>query len=146
MSDATPPQPPVGNEHLATVLHRIQHLIQESESSAPQDGQTTATHDDDIPVLTEVYEGAPEQLHRVGLEDMPALQDVITQAMETHAPIPEALADYVLVQMQPLIMKTVKLAVLDESVKLEKKLTETLQLEVLRAIRERLVSNQSTAG
>ena len=124
------------NHDLAQVLSRINQLVKTSEAN----GQPELDAGEDIPVLTEVYE-EKSSLAFVNLSDNPAyseLNQAVTDVMTSSQPVPAELADRFLAEVRPLILKAVKVAVLDESVKAEKLLTAKLEQEILRLLRNRL--------
>jgi len=124
------------NHDLAQVLNRINQLVKTSEANA----QPELDAEEDIPVLTEVYE-ENGSLAFVNLSDNPAyseLNQAVTDVMTASQPVPAELADRFLAEVRPLILKAVKVAVLDESVKAEKLLTAKLEQEILRLLRNRL--------
>ena len=124
------------NHDLAQVLNRINQLVKTSEANA----QPELDAGEDIPVLTEVYE-ENGSLAFVNLSDNPVyseLNQAVTDVMTSSQPVPAELADRFLAEVRPLILKAVKVAVLDESVKAEKLLTAKLEQEILRLLRNRL--------
>ena len=124
------------NHDLAQVLNRINQLVKTSEANA----QPGSGAEEDIPVLTEVYE-EKSSLAFVNLSGNTAyseLNQAVTDVMTASQPVPAELADRFLAEVRPLILKAVKVAVLDESVKAEKLLTAKLEQEILRLLRNRL--------
>ena len=126
------------NHDLAQVLNRINQLVKTNEANAQPEPES----EDDIPLLTEVYE-EKSSLAFVNLSGNPAyseLNQAIQDAMAASQPVPAELADRFLAEVRPLILKAVKVAVLDESVKAEKLLTTKLEQEILLLLRNRLTS------
>ncbi|HSH73767.1 MAG TPA: hypothetical protein VK974_11995 [Methylophilaceae bacterium] len=134
MSDKTS----IENHDLAQVLNRINALMQRNEVATE-----SVAENDDIPVLTEVYDGADAQLTAVNLQHFPTLNQMANETMAANAPLTEELADRFLAEIQPLILKAVKVAVLEESVKAEKVLTSKLEQDILELLRQRLTTNLS---
>jgi len=134
VSDKTP----IDNDDLAQVLNRINALMQRSEVAA----ETVLEHED-IPLLTEVYEGEAEQLEAVNLQNFPTLNQMANELLAANQPLTEELAARFLSEVQPLILKAVKVAVLEESVKAEKLLTSKLEQEILTLLHQRLTTSLS---
>jgi hypothetical protein len=122
---------------LAQVLNRINTLIAGNERVAE-----VADEDDNIPVLTEVYDGEAA-LASVNLQDFPTLNQMVNETIAANQAVTTEVADRFLAEIQPLILKAVKVAVLEESVKAEKLLTSKLEQEVLELLRQRLTANLS---
>jgi len=122
---------------LAQVLNRINTLIARNERAAE-----VADEDESIPVLTEVYDGEAA-LASVNLQDFPTLNQMVNETVAANQAVTAEVADRFLAEIQPLILKAVKVAVLEESVKAEKLLTSKLEQEVLELLRQRLTANLS---
>ena len=126
------------NSDLALVLNRINALVER------QDVAVKAVEDiNEIPVLTEVYTGEPAALSQVQLENFPTLQQMANVIAAANQPVTEEVAERFLAEVQPLILKAVKVAVLEESVKAEKLLTAKLEQEITELLRKRLTSSLS---
>ncbi|MFA6178707.1 MAG: hypothetical protein ACXWT7_12430 [Methylophilaceae bacterium] len=130
-------QTPMDKSDLAQVLNRINTLIAGNERVAE-----VADEDDNIPVLTEVYDGEAA-LASVNLQDFPTLNQMVNETIAANQAVTTEVADRFLAEIQPLILKAVKVAVLEESVKAEKLLTSKLEQEVLELLRQRLTANLS---
>ena len=130
-------QTPMDKSDLAQVLNRINTLIARNERAAE-----VADEDESIPVLTEVYDGEAA-LASVNLQDFPTLNQIVNETVAANQAVTAEVADRFLAEIQPLILKAVKVAVLEESVKAEKLLTSKLEQEVLELLRQRLTANLS---
>jgi len=130
-------QTPMDKSDLAQVLNRINTLIARNERAAE-----VADEDESIPVLTEVYDGEAA-LASVNLQDFPTLNQMVNETVAANQAVTAEVADRFLAEIQPLILKAVKVAVLEESVKAEKLLTSKLEQEVLELLRQRLTANLS---
>lgn len=139
MSDKTP----IDHHDLTHVLQRINALMQRNQMISVPATEAQQTPTDDIPVLTEVYEGEPEQLEAVNLQNFPTLNQLASELLAENQPLTEALAARFLDEVQPLILKAVKVAVLEESVKAEKLLTSKLEQEILTLLHQRLTTSLS---
>jgi len=128
----------IDNDDLAKVLNRINALMQRSEAPA----ESMLEHED-IPLLTEVYNGEAEQLEVVNLQNFPTLNQMANELLVANQPLTEELAERFLSEVQPLILKAVKVAVLEESVKAEKLLTSKLEQEILTLLHQRLTTSLS---
>lgn len=112
------------NDNLASVLERI-NLLMQSAPAVVEDNQVTdeaqADDTDDIPLLIEVYTGDPAQLipHTDRQEKVDAL----------------------LRELRPFIHIEVKKVVLQESVRLEQVLAKQLEADLIKTLRERLISS-----
>ena len=104
------------NDNLASVLERINLLMQ-----APLPVVSSGDEEGDIPILTEIY--------MVGIAPLKVKADR------------QAQMDALLMEMLPFIHKEVKKAVLHESVKLEKALASQLESDLLKVLRERLLTS-----
>ncbi len=121
------------NTHeLAQVLSRINLLVD-------QQAQTAEPEDERIPVLTEIY-SADSRLVAMPLPDVPVLQEMVQTVVADQQPLSAEMADRFLAEIRPLLLKTVKIAVLEESVKAEKILSAKLEQEILVLLRDRLVT------
>jgi len=134
---------PIDHHDLTHVLQRINALMQRNQMIAMSATEAQQTPMDDIPVLTEVYEGEAEKLEAVNLQNFPTLNQLASELLAENQPLTEALAARFLDEVQPLILKAVKVAVLEESVKAEKLLTSKLEQEILTLLHQRLTTSLS---
>lgn len=138
----------MNNHELAQVLSRINLLVDQNlvDQNLVDQNQVQAEEVEDasIPLLTEVY-AAESKLLAVQLPDFPVLSElahqVTQQAAKDQQTLTPEMAERFLEEVRPLLLKTVKIAVLEESVKAEKLLTAKLEQEILVLLRDRLVTN-----
>ena len=110
------------NDNLAAVLDRINLLMQATPAVAERINENAEVDivDEDIPELVEVFTGDPAQLVSRGDR--------------------QKKLDAILKEMRPFIHLEVKKAVLQESIKLEKLLTKQVEADLIKNLRERLMS------
>ena len=131
MSDQSPEQ----NQELARVLSRIQALTQH-----------VATEDvDELPLLTEVYEGDPLVFAAHALDDFPALRQIAGYQQE-RGEIPPEVIEILLQEMRPVLRSAVKLAVEQELAQSTQALCDKLETELLQSLRKRLESSLEIRG
>jgi hypothetical protein len=119
---------------LALVLNRLQGIMQQhaiAEAPMPTDG---------VPALTEVFTGDASLLRAVDIAQIPSLQNLVQNVQFVGEPVSDELANRVLQDMQPIIHKAIKQAVLEESVNMEKKLTLKLEAELVKLIHQQLTT------
>ena len=131
MSDQSPEQ----NQELARVLSRIQALTQH-----------VATEDvDELPLLTEVYEGDPLVFAAHALDEFPALRQIAGYQQE-RGEIPPEVIEILLQEMRPVLRSAVKSAVEQELAQSAQALCDKLEAELLQSLRKRLESNLEIRG
>ena len=131
MSDQSPEQ----NQELARVLSRIQALTQH-----------LATEDvDELPLLTEVYEGDPLVFAAHALDEFPALRQIAGYQQE-RGEIPPEVIEILLQEMRPVLRSAVKSAVEQELAQSAQALCDKLEAELLQSLRKRLESNLEIRG
>ena len=131
MSDQSPEQ----NQELARVLSRIQALTQH-----------VATEDvDELPLLTEVYEGDPLVFAAHALDEFPALRQIAGYQQE-RGEIPPEVIEILLQEMRPVLRFAVKSAVEQELAQSAQALCDKLEAELLQSLRKRLESNLEIRG
>ncbi len=128
-------QEPLAQNDLALVLNRLQGIMQQhgiaNEAPAPTDA---------VPALTEVFTGDANLLSAVDIAQIPSLQNLVQNVQFVGEPVSDELANRVLQDMQLVIHKAIKLAVLEESVNMEKKLTLKLEAELVKLIHQQLTT------
>ena len=119
-------QAPENNQDLAQVLGRINALMKHSDKSAQ-------VMNDEIPLLTEVYEGAPLTFtsHRPKFAT-PGITELDSKLSVT------GLTQEMLNELLPLIQAAVRTAVQQELANAEKKLCSKIEADVLESLRQRL--------
>jgi hypothetical protein len=131
VSDQSPEQ----NQELARVLSRIQALTQH-----------VATEDvDELPLLTEVYEGDPLVFAAHALDEFPALRQIAGYQQE-RGEIPPEVIEILLQEMRPVLRSAVKSAVEQELAQSAQALCDKLEAELLQSLRKRLESNLEIRG
>ncbi len=109
------------SDNLAMVLERINTLMQSQPVVAsPENSLSDAELEENIPLLTEVYEGDAEQLVAVLSR--------------------QAQVDAVLNEMRPLIHQEVATAVLLASDALTQALINQLESDLIKTLRDRLIT------
>ena len=142
MSDKLPKE----NNELAQVLNRINTLMKhgeiQAESSVPTENPT-----ENIPQLTEVYEGEPLTFVSPPAGELPILNELLADAealsVEFSGQMEVQQAEKIealLVEMLPLIQIAVKKAVLQKLVNAEQPLCAKIEAEIMQTLRERLQS------
>jgi hypothetical protein len=133
-------QTPEDNQELAKVLNRINALMQHHapETEAP-DG------DDQIPLLTEIYEGEPLVFSARSLDEFPALRQIAGYS-ENQRQIPPEVIEILLQEMNPVIKSAVKAAVEQELEKSTQMLCAKLEVDLIQSLRKRLQSNLEIRG
>jgi hypothetical protein len=127
------------NEELARVLDRIQALTQ------PVAAPVEEPEVEELPVLTEIYEGEPLVFASHSLEDFPALRQLAGYQQERGA-IPPEVIDSLLQEMRPVLRSAVRAAVEQELMQSTQALCDKLEAELLQALRKRLESNLEIRG
>ena len=123
------------NPELARVLSRIQALTQH-----------VATEDvDELPLLTEVYEGDPLVFAAHALDEFPALRQIAGYQQE-RGEIPPEVIEILLQEMRPVLRSAVKSAVEQELAQSAQALCDKLEAELLQSLRKRLESNLEIRG
>ena len=131
MSDQLPEE----NHELAQVLNRINALMKHGQPPAE-----TPVFDEEIPLLTEIYEGEL-LIFTPRNEVLPTLSQAANPTDDAPEAIPAELIEAVLSEMVPLIRAAVKEAVRRELENAERSLGSQLEAEVIHAVRERLQSS-----
>ncbi|HEY8118376.1 MAG TPA: hypothetical protein VIE91_03990 [Methylophilaceae bacterium] len=125
-------QAPENNQDLAQVLGRINALMKHGDKSAP-------ALDDEIPLLTEVYEGEP--LTFTSHRPKPASPDTteIIEGLDSKLSVTGPTHE-MLNELLPLIQAAVRTAVQQELANAEQKLRSKIEVDVLESLRQRLRS------
>ncbi len=131
MSDQLPEE----NHELAQVLNRINALMKHVQSPVE-----IPVLDEEIPLLTEIYEGEPLTFTPRN-EEFPNLNQAANPNDEVPDAIPAELIEAVLSEMMPLIQAAVKKAVRQELENAEQSLGSQLEADVIHAVRQRLQSS-----
>lgn len=149
-------KPREANPELARILSRVNALMKhELESPAPHEPamdeppvhapvvqpveQTSQTPvpAEEIPVLTEVYDGAPPILAPRTIDDFAAF------TVDPSAEQPDdAALEAIVAELMPLIRKEVKKAVRKELINMEKIVNHRLEKEFIQTLMQRLRSEQ----
>ena len=137
MSEQTPGQ----DQELARVLNRIQALTQHTAEEQEQEQEQV----EELPLLTEVYEGEPLVFAVHALDDFPALRQIAGYQQE-HGGLPPEVIDSLLQEMRPVLRSAVKAAVEQELAQSTQALCSELEAELLQALRKRLESNLEIRG
>ncbi len=138
MSDKLPEE----NNELAQVLNRINTLMKHGEVQAENSVQA-----ENIPQLTEVYEGEPLTFMSRPAGEFPILNELIADAEELPVGFSGQMEaqqvekiEALLAEMLPLIQAEVKKTVLQELVNTEQPLCAKIEAEIMQTLRERLKS------
>ena len=133
---------PKENNELAQVLNRINTLTKHGEGQAEN-----TIPAEDIPQLTEVYEGEPLTFIPRPADEFPILNELLDDAEVPPAEVSGQIdaqqtekIEALLVEMLPLIQVVVKKAVLQRLVEAEQPLCAMIEAEILQTLRERLQS------
>ena len=137
MSEQTPGQ----DQELARVLNRIQALTQHTAEEQEQEQEQV----EELPLLTEVYEGEPLVFAAHALDDFPALRQIAGYQQE-HGGLPPEVIDSLLQEMRPVLRSAVKAAVEQELAQSTQALCSKLEAELLQALRKRLESSLEIRG
>ncbi len=137
MSEQTSEQ----NPELARVLSRIQALTQPAMAGESAEASTA----EELPLLTEVYEGDPLVFAAHALDDFPALRQIAGYQQE-RGEIPPEVIEILLQEMRPVLRSAVKSAVEQELAQSTQALCEKLEAELLQSLRKRLESNLEIRG
>lgn len=132
--------PEENNQELAKVLHRIDALMRHD---APQ--PAAPEFDEDIPLLTEIYEGEPLVFSAHSLNEFPALRQIASYR-ENQGQIPPEVIEILLQEMSPVIKSAVKAAVEQELAQSRQALCERLEAELVQSLRKRLQSSLEIRG
>jgi hypothetical protein len=131
------------NHELMKVLNRINTLMGQPEQQIP------VSDEDDIPQLTELYEGEPLAFVARSAEEFPPLQEVESHIMaDPELPVPTEIpqaevVEALLAEMMPVIQGIIKNAVLQEMENSEEALCAKLEIEIMQSLRENLQSRLS---
>lgn len=142
MSDKLPKE----NNELTQVLNRINTLMKHGEVQAESSVQA-----ENIPQLTEVYEGEPLTFISRPAGEFPILNKFVSNAVTDAEAVSEGGSDQtetlqaermeaLLAEMLPLIQTAVKKAVLQKLVNAEQPLCAKIEGEIMQTLRERLQS------
>lgn len=129
------------NQELARVLSRIQALTQ--HVATEEVAETSML--DELPLLTEVYEGDPLVFAAHALDDFPALRQIAGYQQE-RGEIPPEVIETLLQEMRPVLRSAVKSAVEQELAQATQALCDKLEAELLQSLRKRLESNLEIRG
>jgi hypothetical protein len=146
-------KPREANPELARILSRVNALMKH-ELESPinheppmhepagqkqvEQADTNLVPEDEVPVLTEVYEGEVPALAPRTIDDFAA----ITVDPSAHEPDDAAL-EAIVAELMPLIRAEVKKAVRKELINMEKIVNHQLETEFLQTLMQRLRSEQS---
>jgi hypothetical protein len=133
-------QTPEDNQELAKVLSRINALMQQHTPDVE-----TPDGDEQIPLLTEVYEGEPLVFSARSLDEFPALRQIAGYS-ENQGQIPPEVIEILLQEMNPVIKSAVKAAVEQELAKSTQMLCAKLEVDLIQSLRKRLQSNLEIRG
>ena len=122
MTDELPPD----SQPFEQVLTRLDALMKRGQS-APSD---------DIPVLTDIYQGNDAQHPVMAVSDLPEADKVTDDVAK---PLQAELVESLLADLAPLIEDAVEIAVQHQLAELELSLRAKLQVEIKQALRERLL-------
>lgn len=136
MSEQTPEE----NQELAKVLSRINALMRHDAPDTPP-----PAFDEQIPLLTEIYEGEPLVFSAHSLDEFPALRQIAGYS-ENSGQIPPEVIEILLQEMNPVIKSAVKAAVEQELAKSTQALCAKLEAELIQSLRKRLQSNLEIRG
>ena len=137
MSEQTPGQ----DQELARVSNRIHALTQHTAEEQEQEQEQV----EELPLLTEVYEGEPLVFAAHALDDFPALRQIAGYQQE-HGGLPPEVIDSLLQEMRPVLRSAVKAAVEQELAQSTRALCRKLEAELLQALRKRLESSLEIRG
>ena len=129
------------NPELARVLSRIQALTQPAATEDSAEASTV----EELPLLTEVYEGDPLVFSAHALDDFPALRQIAGYQQE-RGEIPPEVIEILLQEMRPVLRSAVKLAVEQELAQSTQALCDKLETELLQSLRKRLESSLEIRG
>lgn len=137
MSEQTPQE----NQELAKVLSRINALMRHEIPET-----ATSTFDDqEVPLLTEVYEGEPLVFSAHSIDEFPALRQIASHS-ESEGRIPPEVVELLLEEMKPVIKLAVKNAVEEQLEKATPMLCIKLEAELVQSLRKRLQSSLEIRG
>ena len=131
------------DQELARVLNRIQALTQHAAETPP--GASVEPPVEELPLLTDVYEGEPLVFAAHALDDFPALRQIAGYQQEQGGLPPEVI-DSLLQEMRPVLRSAVKAAVEQELAQSTQALCAQLETELLQALRKRLESSLEIRG
>lgn len=134
-------QTPEDNQELAKVLNRINALMRHDMLEA-----ATPTSDDQVPLLTDVYEGDPLVFSARSIDEFPALRQIASHAEHHQGRIPPEVVELLLEEMKPVIKLSVKNAVEQQLAKATPLLCAKLEEELVQALRKRLQSSLEIRG
>jgi hypothetical protein len=133
-------QAPEVNQELAKVLSRINALMRHEQTQADP-----AKFDEQIPLLTEVYEGEPLVFSARSLDEFPALRQIASHT-EDHGRVPPEVIELLLEEMAPVIKSAVRTAVEQELARSTQMLCTKLEAELVQSLRKRLQSSLEIRG
>ena len=133
------------NPELARVLSRVDALMQHDEiaeeKGRPQEPSVTksAADEEEVPVLTEVYEGQPLNFAPRELEEVAGTDLLPVDSQQDR----EERLEAILQELLPLIRAEVKKAVRQELVNTEKIVNHRLETEFIQTVLDKLRKGES---
>lgn len=133
------------NPELARVLSRVDALMQHDEiaeeKGRPQEPSVTesAADEEEVPVLTEVYEGQPLNFAPRELEEVAGTDLLPVDSQQDR----EERLEAILQELLPLIRAEVKKAVRQELVNTEKIVNHRLEAEFIQTVLDKLRKDES---
>lgn len=147
MSDKLPKE----NNELAQVLNRINTLMRHGEVQAESSAQA-----ENIPQLTEVYEGEPLTFISRPAAELPTLNEIVSNsvtdaeavsaggsegASNQEETLQTEKMEALLAEMAPLVQTAIKKAALQKLINAEQPLRTKIEAEIMQTLRERLQSS-----
>lgn len=132
-------QVPEENQELAKVLNRVNALMRHEQP------QSDAARFEDIPLLTDVYEGEPLVFSARSLDEFPALRQIASHT-EDHGRVSPEVIELLLEEMAPVIKSAVRTAVEQELARSTQMLCTKLEAELVQSLRKRLQSSLEIRG
>lgn len=130
------------NPELARVLSRVNALMQHDEIAEEQPetaASGSATAEEEVPVLTEVYEGQPLNFAPRDLEEVAGANLLPADSQQSR----EEKLEAILQELLPLIRAEVKKAVRQELVNTEKIVNHRLETEFIQTVLDKLRTGEN---
>ena len=133
------------NPELARVLSRVNALMQHDEIAQERDqppestATTSGTAEEEVPVLTEVYEGQPLNFAPRELEEVAGADLLPADSQQSR----EEKLEAILQELLPLIRAEVKKAVRQELVNTEKIVNHRLETEFIQTVLDKLRAGEN---
>ena len=145
MSDKLPKE----NNELAQVLNRINSLMKHGEAQA-ESPVLAENPTENIPQLTEVYEGEPLIFISRPAAEFPTLNEIVSNSVSTADTASAEVSgkaskqaekmEALLAQMAPLVQVAIKEAALQKIIDAEQARQTQIEAEIMQTLRERLQS------